>query len=531
MSIIFNSQQKNAIERTLEWYKTKNKQIWEISGIAGSGKAQPMDTVIPTPDGEKLLGDLQVGDCVFNRYGEPVKILGVFDQGDLDAYKVVFADGRSTICNDQHLWGVYIKDRTDNIEVVSTREIINSDNELNEYFIPTINDDKVAIFKIEYLGYKTPMRCIYVDDPEHLYLTNDYIVTHNTTCVYHIIEKLGLSHDEVLFMAYVGKATLALALKGNNAQTIHSTIYDIEEVPLRNELGDYILVNGRPVTRPEFIKKEHLPSNIKLLVVDEGRMVSKHIAEDLVSYGIPMIILGDHNQLDPPFGEPYFLNHPDVVLTQPMRQALDDPIFKLANMVINGEYIRRGKYGNNCFVIDTDMINDKMLTKSDIIICGRNKTRDVINRHIRYNILKRKSECPVIGDKIICRQNNWGRTIMGNIFLINGMVGYVEDVYLDTYNKHSITIDFRPDFCDFEYFKKLVVDYKALTSPYSETKSSKRSYYNKFEYGWAISTHLSQGSEWDIPLIIYEDYGTNEFKKKALYTAITRARKGLILRM
>lgn len=348
-------------------------------------------------------------------------------------------------------------------------------------------------------------------------------------CVYHIIKELGLSHDEVLFMAYVGKATLALSLKGNNAQTIHSTIYDINDVPVCDKNGAPILINGRPLTRPEFIKKASLPKNIKLLVVDEGRMVASNIAKDLVSFGIPMIVLGDHHQLDPPFGEPYFLNYPDVILTEPMRQAKDDPIVKLSMMAYDGEYIDYGKYGDNCFVIPYSMLTDKMMIKSDIIICGRNKTRDELNRHIRYDILKRKSECPVIGDKIICRQNNWSLSIMDNINLINGMIGYVDEIYLNTYNGNSIAIDFRPDFSDFECFNNLTIDYKLLTQPYDKVISTRFSYFNKFEYGWAISTHLSQGSEWDAPLIYYEDYGTSEFKKKSLYTAITRAKKKLIL--
>lgn len=354
--------------------------------------------------------------------------------------------------------------------------------------------------------------------------------TGKTTIVYYLINEINLKKENVLFMAYIGKATLALARKGNYAQTIHSTIYDIIEVPKVTDDGELITKNNRVVTRPEFCRKESLPKNIQLLVVDEAAMVSEQIALDILSFGLPVIALGDRNQLDPVFGTPFFLKHPDVVLTEPMRQSLDSPIIHLSQLAMNGKYIQKGKYGNSCFVIDKSMITDKMLTKSDVVICGRNKTRDMINRHVRHNILKIDKEYPIIGDKMICRQNNWNRYIDDNIFLINGMVGFVENVYLETYNGRSLAIDFRPDFMDFEYFKKLVIDYKFLTDSYdSKMTNNKRSFYNKFEYAYAISVHLSQGSEWDTVLIYDEDYGTAEYRKKSLYTAITRAKKNLIL--
>ena len=49
-----------------------------------------------------------------------------------------------------------------------------------------------------------------------------------------------------------------------------------------------------------------------------------------------------------------------------------------------------------------------------------------------------------------------------------------------------------------------------------------------FEYSWAISAHKSQGSEFDNVLVLYEPVGD---KLKWLYTAVTRAKKGLIIAM
>lgn len=352
--------------------------------------------------------------------------------------------------------------------------------------------------------------------------------TGKSTVVYYLVDELNIDHDDVLFIAYVGKAALALQRKGNNAKTIHSGIYDAIEVPRLDENGNFIVLNNRTLTNIEFVKKEKLPDNIKLIVVDEAGMVPEKIALDILSFDIPVIALGDNNQLDPIFGNRFFLSKPDAELTEPMRQALDSPIIYLAQRAMRGKVIKYGKYGNNCYVIDKSMINDNMLIKSDVVICNTNKTRYRLNDHIRHDILKIDSEVPKVGEKLICTQNNWNRCIDNNIYLINGMIGYVENVYLDTYNGRTLTIDFRPDFMDFEYFKKVKLDFSHLNSSY-ENKSSKRSFYDKFEYGYAVTTHKMQGSEADKVFIYDEPYGTSDFRKKILYTAITRAKKFLIL--
>ena len=237
----------------------------------------------------------------------------------------------------------------------------------------------------------------------------------------------------------------------------------------------------------------------------------------------------DLDQLQPVFGKPYFLINPDVILTEIMRQAKNDPIIHLSQRAIKGKQIHLGKYGDKCFVINKEDISNNMLIKTDINICGRNKTRDHINKYIREDIYKIDKPYPVIGEKLICRQNNWRLSVDDNkIFLINGLIGYVKETHLDTYNKKSICIDFRPEFLEDTYFEKVSVDYDFLFNPYNK-KNDKRSYYNKFEFAHAISAHLAQGSQYDTVLVYDEKFGSNEFHKKWLYTALSRAISGLIL--
>ena len=85
----------------------KENRLGIYVGLAGTGKAMPKDTLIPTPDGEKLLGEIKVGDFVFDRKGHPTKVLGVYDRGVRRCFELMFSDGRKTRCCDEHIWPCY----------------------------------------------------------------------------------------------------------------------------------------------------------------------------------------------------------------------------------------------------------------------------------------------------------------------------------------------------------------------------------------------------------------------------------------
>lgn len=72
----------------------------------GAGKALPVDELVATPKGFVPIGDIEVGDYVIGRNGQPTKVTGVFPQGMREIYRVLFSDGTSCRCDKEHLWTV-----------------------------------------------------------------------------------------------------------------------------------------------------------------------------------------------------------------------------------------------------------------------------------------------------------------------------------------------------------------------------------------------------------------------------------------
>lgn len=343
-----------------------------------------------------------------------------------------------------------------------------------------------------------------------------------TTLINYLIESIGLRPSQVLFMALVGKATMAMARNGLNAKTIHSSIYEYKPVPKVDEFGKPVYVLGRRQVKYEFVKREVLNRDIKLIVVDEGGMINPQIGMDLLSFGLPIIVLGDLNQLPPIYGKSFFLQKPDVILDEVMRQALGNPIIALSQEILKGlYYLEPRELGPKCRIVKKETVTDEELLKPDILICGKNSTRDELNNYIRRDVKKITSDRPMLGEKIICRQNNWKEKLLDNIYLVNGITGYVEHVYNESFNGSSVSIDFRPDFLD-EMFENIPIDYKHLFSKWTE-RTDQRSYYNKFEWAYAITCHLAQGAQYQNVMVWEEYFGSRDFNKRWLYTAVTRA--------
>lgn len=79
-----------------------------IKAPNGKGKAQPLEEPVLTANGWKKMGELTLNDKVINPVtGKPIKLLGIYDRGLLDTYKITFSDGSCTECAGDHLWSVF----------------------------------------------------------------------------------------------------------------------------------------------------------------------------------------------------------------------------------------------------------------------------------------------------------------------------------------------------------------------------------------------------------------------------------------
>jgi len=361
-----------------------------------------------------------------------------------------------------------------------------------------------------------------------------------------IAEKLHIYDDSIKYIAYTGAAAGQLVKKGLDATTVHKLIY--------NPRSEEKELNGKVIEEIKFTLKlpEEL-SHIKLLIVDEFSMIGKELYEDIKYFGIPLILLGDKEQL-PPVNETesisYLLEKPDIHLDEPVRQAEDSDIFHVAKLILNGEGLEYGRYGSQVQIIEKSELTDDMLLDATQILTGKNNTVTNLNNYYRIKLLGMKNKQPQEGEKLICLKNNWSHEIEeSNIpqSLTNGLIGYVDNIqHLNTPAKYS-KFDFRPDYFDsikfkglnFDtiYFDKNIKSDNYLYDNYVEFKDilQKRKkligvgvQINKFTFGYAITVYKSQGNEFDNVMYIDEWFSPKLYKKH-LYTAITRAKEQLII--
>ena len=336
-----------------------------------------------------------------------------------------------------------------------------------------------------------------------------------STIIRYFIEQNNLM-DKTRFVTFTGKASLVLQQKGLAATTIHKLIYNTYK---NYKTGKFY-----------FRLKKELDEDIDLIVIDEVSMVPLKLLQDLLTFGVRIVALGDSGQLEPIGEDNGLLKNPHIFLDEIHRQAEDNSIIRLSMMARNNQPIPLINDDPNVKVLRRQDLTVGMMQWADQILCSKNATRKNINDEMR-EALGFSGVLPVKGDKVICLHNYWDFLNEDDYPLINGTVGNVSNCFMGKDGNilgQRCIIDFKADYTPYEWYG-VEVDSNIFRgfAPMNVNPKHKQMVY-QFDFGYAITIHKAQGSSYE-NVLIYEEYLKSANHARLLYTAITRASEKLIL--
>ncbi|MDR3463298.1 MAG: AAA family ATPase [Beijerinckiaceae bacterium] len=342
--------------------------------------------------------------------------------------------------------------------------------------------------------------------PGQVFRLFGYAGTGKTTLAKHFAEGLP---GKVLYGAFTGKAASVMRKKGcHGASTIHSMIY-------RTDTDEY----GRTIFR---LNPDGIACEAELIIIDECSMVGPDLGRDLLSYGKPVLVLGDPAQLPPVNGAGFFTDkpNPDVLLTEIHRQALENPIIRMSIDVREGHRLEFGDHGA-AKVIKRSDLDPKSVLAADIVLCGMNKTRRAFNNRIR----ERKGITqpgPQRGEKLVCLKNKRDKG------LLNGTLWTVEKQKRSAapWLQMVVKPEDEPDVTT-------KVDIKVNTAFFNGTEDdldeNELRLNEHFTFGYCLTVHKSQGSQWDDVMLFDESGVFRNDARRWLYTGLTRAAERLTI--
>lgn len=349
---------------------------------------------------------------------------------------------------------------------------------------------------------------------------------------------------KTIFLTYTGKAASVLRKKGiSDARTIHSALYDVREADRtrlleieealpgltgedRRELEVEYAREQERCRNPRFsLNPDSIINDYDLIFIDEASMVNARIAHDLESFGKKILIAGDPFQLPPVKGAGWYMNgEPDIMLTEIMRQALDNPIIRWSMKVRNGEVLPFAREGTCRKVMRSKVTPEALFGLGYMVLTGKNETRRALNRQARV-LQGRTSIYPEAGETLVMLQNHKDFGVLNGVLcttiddakpdshheMLDVWIHYEGErkhVLLDTSQFNAYDFPDRADDIDFQKRYKVPAD-----------------------FGYALTVHKAQGSQW--PGVALIDDGLNKGKglerNRWIYTAITRAERDLLI--
>lgn len=298
------------------------------------------------------------------------------------------------------------------------------------------------------------------------------------------------------YVTPTNKSAAVLRNRGaDTATTIHSYLYG---APKKDR-------NGKLVWR----LREHGRPYVPFLIVDEGGMVGASEGADLCHCAARLLVTKDDHQLPPISGRAYFAGS-DFHLDEIYRQAAGSQPLQLATILREGGDITPAPF-------DLSALRD-----ADVIICATHRMRAYAN-YLARRSRGIRGPYPTVGEPLVNLRNDYDRELWnGTLWTITGLRERGELLELDLIDDNGATAEaLVPERC-------VIDDWRDLGEIPAQL--------NVMAYGYCLTAHKAQGSEWEHVVVIDETgspgfammaasspLGPEQFRRRWLYTAVTRA--------
>lgn len=370
----------------------------------------------------------------------------------------------------------------------------------------------------------------------------------------------------IIYAAPTGRAALVMAKKGCvGARTLHSLLYrpagmsgnrkqiemlrELRDMPTGDSKGSALraslsaefqeelktlppesgrakvltialktgLSNVKDLVSANPIFSLNLESDLReahLLVIDEVSMCPESVISDALSFGVPVLVMGDLGQLPPVKAtNPFSKEKPDYELTEIHRQHKDSPIIYLATLARQGKRLPLGTHGN-C-IVTRESLEEEALA-ADQIIVGRHVTRWATNDKVRQ-LQGRTGILPNPGEKVICRHNDAKRGLLnGDQFIVDDCKDTSK--YQCTMSVHNEDLSLRLS-CWKAYF------HREEPNPYMKKDAG------CFDMAQSITANAAQGGQWPTVYVRDESKYFRGAESKWIYTSVTRASEKVVVRV
>lgn len=295
-------------------------------------------------------------------------------------------------------------------------------------------------------------------------------------------------------------------------------------------------------------RRKYLGGHREIVIIDESSMLSEETVEDIRSFGVPVVLVGDHGQLPPVKAEMNrWIKNPEVLLTQIHRQGADSGILQAAYDVRHHGYLTQQRYGHGDAVryplsspVMQGVFDRWVPSPERVIITHSNRLRAEINA------AHHGGGPPRAGDRVVAlggQVYDTVRVVMEGasyratsefLQVYNGMTGTVRHVH----DRGGPTLDLVVELDDHPIATPgspvcLLIGGACRAQFGAERDLWKNSPDRPkdsrlWDYAYGLTAHKAQGSEFE-QVIVMDEGAPAGIYPQWLYTSLTRAKNAVIV--